>query len=198
MRSEEPLKEERRQNRLLGSQTDFLEAGAMNDSMRRGGGDSAGDPGWVALWWAGSGAPASASPNDAMVGDDRGGAEERCRGERCALEARIAVRKGRVDLRASRRRSGRDGISARVPAGAGDRRCVRGGERGDDAFHGTRLGIFPESRARNAVPKIDAEYQQELQGIVEGLRAGSGRSWMWTTSWRSMRLKSCRIITCPG
>jgi len=36
-------------------------------------------------------------------------------------------------------------------------------------------------------PKIDAEYQQELQGIVEGLRGQNGvQSWMWTTSWRSM------------
>src|SRR5260370_19460863 len=67
MRSEEPLKEERRQNRLLGSQTEFLEAGAMNDSMRRAAAILLVMLGGVALWWAGSGAPASASPNDAMV-----------------------------------------------------------------------------------------------------------------------------------
>jgi len=44
----------------------------------------------------------------------------------------------------------------------------RGSERGDDALDETRLGVFPEGGEGNAVAEHRFEYQQELEGIVEG------------------------------
>src|ERR1700730_18168002 len=63
MRGEEPLKEEARQKSHGGSQTVFLEAGAMSDSKRRAAAILLVILEGVALWWSGSGAPASASAN---------------------------------------------------------------------------------------------------------------------------------------
>src|SRR6266481_85396 len=173
MRSEEPLKEERRQNRLLGSQTDFLEAGAMNDSMRRAAAILLVILGGVALWWAGSGAPASASPNDAMVATIEA-ARERAAASDARLKPASRFEKGGwiyVHLEGD-------------PGAMGYQHGYLLAPEIEDAFAAVSAGMmhsterdwafFRKAAHEMLWPKIDAEYQQELQGIVEGLRAGSG------------------------
>src|ERR1700731_284162 len=173
MRGEEPLKEERRQNRLLGSQTDFLEAGAMNDSMRRAAAILLVILGGVALWWAGSGAPASASANDVMAATITA-ARERAAANDARLKPASRFEEGGwiyVHLEGD-------------PGAMGYQHGYLLGPEIEDAFAAVSAGMmhsterdwafFRKAAHEMLWPKIDAEYQQELQGIVEGLRARSG------------------------
>src|SRR5216684_2011804 len=145
----------------------------MNDSMRRASAILLVILGGAAVWWAGSGAPASASANDAMV-------------------ATIAAARDRAAANDPRLKP-----ASRFEEGGwiyvhleGDPRAV-GFQHGyllgpeiEDGFAAVSAGMmhatlrdweFFRKAAREMLwPKIDAEYQQELQGIVEGLRARTG------------------------
>src|SRR3989454_12800646 len=129
--------------------------------------------GGAALWWAGNGAPASASANEAMV-------------------ATIAAARERAAANDSRLKG-----SSRFEEGGwiyvhleGDPGAV-GYQHGyllapeiEDGFAAVSAGMmhsterdwefFRKAAHEMLWPKIDAEYQQELQGIVDGLRARTG------------------------
>src|SRR5260370_14513460 len=145
----------------------------MNDSMRRGAAILLVILGGAALWPAGSGAPASASANDAMV-------------------ATIAAAREHAALSDPRLKG-----AWRVDEGGWIYVHLEGGPRAmgyqhgyllapeiEDAFAAVSAGMMESTERdweffRKAAhemlwPKIDAEYQQELQGIVEGLRARTG------------------------
>ncbi len=91
----------------------------MNDSMRRGAAVLLVILGGAALWPAGNGAPASASANDAMVATITAAREHAA-----ANDPRLKP--------ASRFEQG-----GWIYVHLGNRRRVRGGERGNDAFHAT-------------------------------------------------------------
>src|SRR5882757_9792169 len=148
------------------------EADAMNDSMRRTAAMLILITGAVALWWAGSGTP-SVSANDAMV-------------------ATIAAAREHAAANDPRLKGG-----SRFEEGGwiyvhleGDPGTV-GFQHGyllapeiEDGFAAVSAGMMHSAQReweffRKAAhemlwPKIDAEYQQELEGIVEGLRARTG------------------------
>ena len=120
----------------------------MNDSMSRVAAVLLVILGGAALWWADSGAAASASANDAMV-------------------ATIAARE-----RAAANDSRLKGASCFEQGG-----WIYVHLEGHPGAMGYQHGylLAPEIEdAFAAVSAIDTEYQQELQGIVEGLRARTG------------------------
>src|SRR6266849_1105935 len=145
----------------------------MNDSMRRAAAILLVLLGGVALWWAGSGAPASASPNDAMVATI-----EAARERAAASDARLKP--------ASRFEQG-GWIYVHLegdPGTMGYQHGYRRAPESEDAVAAVSAGMahsterdwkfFRKAAHEMLWPKIDAEYQQELQGIVEGLRARTG------------------------
>src|SRR5947209_2893954 len=142
----------------------------MKDSMRRAAAILLVMLGGAALWWAGDGTKSSAAANDAMA-------------------ATIAVARERAAAGDPRLKGG-----SRFEEGGwiyvhleGDPEAI-GYQHGyllapeiEDAFAAVSVGMMRSTKRdweffRKAAhemlgPKIDAEYQQELQGIVEGLRA---------------------------
>src|ERR1700676_3253241 len=145
----------------------------MNDSMRRAAAILLVILGGVALWWAGSGAPASASANDVMVATI------------AAARERAAENDARLKP-ASRFEAG-GWIYVHLegdPGAIGYQHGYLLGPEIEDAFAAVSAGMmhsterdwefFRKAEHDMLWPKIDAEYQQELQGIVEGLRAPTG------------------------
>ena len=145
----------------------------MNDSMRRAAAILLVILGAVALWWAGSGTPASASANDAMVAT--------IAAQRALAEANDARLKP-----ASRFEKG-GWIYVHLEGDPGTMGYQHGyllAPEIEDAFAAVSAGMmhsterdwefFRKAAHEMLWPKIDAEYQQELQGIVEGLRARTG------------------------
>jgi len=145
----------------------------MNDAMRRAGAILLVMVGGAAPWWAGNGGPASASANDAMV-------------------ATIAVARERAaanDPRlkpASRFEEG-GWIYVHLEGGPGAMGYQHGyllGQEIEDGFAAVSAGMthstkrdwefFRKAAKEMLWPNIDSEYQQELEGIVEGLRARTG------------------------
>src|SRR6266568_8673566 len=142
----------------------------MNDSMRRVAAILLVIVGGATPWWAGSGAAASASANDAMV----------------ATIAAARERAGANDPRLKGAWRFEDGGWIYVhlegdPGAMGYQHGYLLAPEIEDAFAAVSAGMmhsterdweFFRKAAREMLwPKIDAEYQQELQGIVEGLRA---------------------------
>src|SRR6059036_966530 len=145
----------------------------MKDSMRRAAAILLVMLGGAALWWAGDGTKSSAAANDAMA-------------------ATIAVARERAAAGDPRLKGG-----SRFEEGGwvyvhleGDPEAI-GYQHGyllapeiEDAFAAVSAGMtrsterdwaFFRKAAREMLwPKIDAEYQQELQGITAGLRARTG------------------------
>src|SRR2546421_10501926 len=145
----------------------------MNDLMRRAGAILLVILGGAALWWAGSGAAASASANDAMVATI------------AAAREHAAANDPRLK-RASRFEEG-GWIYAHLEGDPG----AMGYQHGyllapeiEDAFGAVSAGMmhsterdwefFRKAAHEMLWPKIEAEYQHELQGIVDGLRARLG------------------------
>jgi len=145
----------------------------MNDAMRRAGAILLVMVGGAAPWWAGNGGPASASANDAMV-------------------ATIAVARERAaanDPRlkpASRFEEG-GWIYVHLEGGPGAMGYQHGyllGQEIEDGFAAVSAGMthstkrdwefFRKAAKEMLWPNIDSEYQQELEGIVEGLRGRTG------------------------
>src|SRR5216110_1937640 len=115
----------------------------MNDSMRRVAAVLLVILGGAALWWADSGAAASASANDAMV-------------------ATIAAARERAAANDSRLKG-----ASRFEQGGWIYVHLEGPPGAMGYQHGYLLAPEIED-AFAAVSAIDTEYQQELQGIVEG------------------------------
>src|SRR5260370_21608128 len=145
----------------------------MNDSMRRAAAILLVILGGVALWWAESGAPASASPHDAMVATIAA-ARERAAANDARLKPASRFEEGGwiyVHLEGD-------------PSTVGYQHGYLLAPEIEDAFaavsagmtHSTERdwGFFRKAAHEMLWPKSDVEYQQELQGIVEGLRAHSG------------------------
>jgi Phospholipase B len=77
-----------------------------------------------------------------------------------------------MDVRSLGRLTRRYRLSAWVFAGAGDRRCIREAIKLYDLHSTQRDWEFFRTTARQMLwPHIDAEYQQELQGIADGVKA---------------------------
>jgi hypothetical protein len=145
----------------------------MNDSMRRAAAILLVILGGAALWWAGNGAAASASANDAMVATIAA-ARERAAANDPRLQGASRFEEGGwiyVHLEGDPDAIGyqhgyllapeiEDGLAA-VSAGM---------------MYSTKRNweFFRKATHEMLWPRIDAEYQQELQGIVEGLRARTG------------------------
>src|ERR1700704_536649 len=129
--------------------------------------------GGVALWWAESGAPASASAHDAMVATI------------AAARESAAASGGRLK-RASRFEEG-GWIYVHLEGDPGEMGYQHGyllAPEIEDGFAAVSAGMMHSTKrdwdffrkaARDMLwPRIDDEYQQELQGIVKGLRARTG------------------------
>src|SRR5260370_42138356 len=145
----------------------------MNDSIRRAAAILLVMLGGAALWWVGKGAPAPASANDAMVA-----AIAAAREQAAANDPRL---KGASRFEAG----GWDYVHLEGDPGAVGyqhgfllARGIVGGFAAVSAgmMHATQRDweFFRKAAHEMLWPKIDAEYQQELQGIVEGLRARTG------------------------
>jgi hypothetical protein len=145
----------------------------MNDSMRRAAAILLVILGGVALWWAESGAPASASAHDAMVAT-MAAARERAAANDARLKPASRFEEGGwiyVHLEGD-------------PGAMGYQHGYLLAPEIEDAFAAVSAGMMRSTKrdweffrkaAREMLwPKIDAEYQQELQGIVEGLHARTG------------------------
>src|SRR5260370_1584699 len=152
---------------------DVREAGAMNDSMRRAAAFLLVILGAAALWRGGSGAPASASANDAMVATI------------AAARERAAANDPRLKPASRYEEGGWIYIHLEGDPGAmGYQHGYLLATEIEDGFAAVSAGMmhsternseFFRKAAREMLwPKIDAEYQQELRGIVEGLRARTG------------------------
>src|SRR5260370_17616551 len=145
----------------------------MNDSMRRASAILLVILGGAALWWAGIGAQASGSADGAMVAKIAA-ARDRAAANDPRLKPAWRFEEGGwiyVHLEGDPGAMGyqhgyllgpeiEDGFAA-VSAG-----MTRSTERD--------WGFFRKAAKEMLWPKIDAEYQQELEGIVEGLRARTG------------------------
>src|SRR5260370_9155520 len=152
---------------------DVREAGAMNDSMRRAAAFLLVILGAAALWRGGSGAPASASANDAMVATI------------AAARERAAATEPRLRPESRYEEGGWIYIQLEGDPGAmGYQHGYLLATEIEDGFAAVSAGMmhsaernweFFRKAAREMLwPKIDAEYQQELRGIVDDLRAGPG------------------------
>src|SRR5260370_16630998 len=145
----------------------------MNDSMRRASAILLGIVGGGARWGGGKGAQGSASANEAM-GATIAAARDRAAANDPRLKPAWRFEEGGwiyVHLEGDPGAMGyqhgyllgpeiEDGFAA-VSAG-----MTRSTERD--------WGFFRKAAKEMLWPKIDAEYQQELEGIVEGLRARTG------------------------
>src|ERR1700674_4689031 len=145
----------------------------MKDSMRRAAAILLVILGGVALWWAESGAPATASANDAMVATI------------AAARERAAANDARLKPASRFQQGGWIFVHLEGDPGAmGYQHGYLLGPEIEDGFAAVSAGMMHSTqrdweffrRAAHEMlwPKIDAEYQQELQGIVEGLRARTG------------------------
>src|ERR1700674_3025538 len=145
----------------------------MKDSMRRAAAILLVILGGVALWWAESGAPATASANDAMVATI------------AAARERAAANDARLKPASRFEQGGWIFVHLEGDPGAmGYQHGYLLGPEIEDGFAAVSAGMMHSTqrdweffrRAAHEMlwPKIDAEYQQELQGIVEGLRARTG------------------------
>src|SRR6266851_8901019 len=145
----------------------------MNNSTRRAAAILLVILGGAALWWAGKGAQASASANDAMVATI------------AAARERAAANDPR--LKPASRFEGGGWIYVHLEGQPGEMGYQHGyllGPEIEDGFaavsagmmHSTERdwGFFRKAAQEMLWPRIDVEYQQELEGIVEGLRARSG------------------------
>jgi hypothetical protein len=145
----------------------------MKDSIRRVGAILLVIVGVAAPWWAGSRAPASASANDALVAAITA-ARERAAANDPRLKGAWRFEEGGwiyMHLKGD-------------PGAMGYQHGYLLAPEIEDAFaavsagmtHSTERdwGFFRKAAHEMLWPKIDTEYQQELQGIVEGLRAHSG------------------------
>src|SRR6266705_1995225 len=145
----------------------------MNDSMRRVAAILRVIVGGAAPWWAGSGAPASAWANDAVVATI------------AAARDRAATNDPR--LKGAWRFEEGGWIYVHLEGDPGAMGYQHGyllGPEIEDGFAAVSAGMthsterdwefFRKAAHEMLWPKIDAEYQQELQGIVEGLRARTG------------------------
>lgn len=143
------------------------------DAMRRAGAVLLLIAGGAALWWAGRGAAASASANDAMTATI------------AAARERAAANDPR--LKGAWRFEEGGWIYVHVegdPEALGYQHGYLLAPEIEDAFaavsagmtHATERdwGFFRKAAHEMLWPKIDAEYQQELEGIVSGLRARTG------------------------
>src|SRR5256884_1758649 len=145
----------------------------MNDSMRRAAAILLVILGGVALWWAESGAPASASANDAMVATIAA-AQERAAANDVRLKPASRFEEGGwiyVHLEGDPGAMGYQHGYLLAPEIEDAFAAVSGEMR-----HSTKRDWEFFRKAANEMlwPKIDVEYQQELRGIVEGLRARTG------------------------
>jgi len=145
----------------------------MNDSMRRVAAVLLVILGGAALWWADSGAAASASANDAMVATI------------AAARERAAANDSRLKGASRFEQGGWIYVHLEGHPGAmGYQHGYLLAPEIEDAFAAVSAGMMHSTerdweffrRAAHEMlwPKIDTEYQQELQGIVEGLRARTG------------------------
>ena len=143
------------------------------DSIRRTGAILLVILGGTSLWWAGNGAPASASANDVMVATIAA-ARERAAANDPRLKGASRFEEGGwiyVHLEGD-------------PGAVGYQHGYLLAQEIEDGFaavsagmmHGTERDweFFRKAAHEMLWPKIDAEYQQELQGIVDGLRARTG------------------------
>src|SRR5260370_21068441 len=147
----------------------------MNDSIRRAAAILLVMLGGAALWWVGNRAPASASANDAMVA-----AIAAAREQAAANDPRL---KG-----ASRFEAG-GWIYVHLegdPGAVGYQHGYLLAPEIEDGFAAVSAGMmhatqrewefFRKAAHQMLGPKIDAEYQQKLLGIVEGWRWRTGAS----------------------
>ncbi len=145
----------------------------MNDWMRRAAAILPVILGGVALWWAESGTPATASANDAMVATI------------AAARERAAANDARLKSASRFELGGWIYVHLEGDPGAmGYQHGYLLAPEIEDAFAAVSAGMahsterdwkfFRKAAHEMLWPKIDAEYQQELQGIVEGLRARTG------------------------
>lgn len=145
----------------------------MNDPMRRATAILLLVLGGAALWWAGNGEPASASANDAMVATIAA-ARERAAANDPRLKGASRFEEGGwiyVHLEGE-------------PAAVGYQHGYLLAAEIEDGFAAVSAGMthstqrdwefFRKAAHEMLWPKIDSEFQQELQGIVEGLRARTG------------------------
>ncbi len=145
----------------------------MNDAMRRTAAIALLILGGAALWRAGNGTPASASANDAMVATIAA-ARERAAANDARLKPAWRFEEGGwiyVHLEGD-------------PGTVGYQHGYLLAPEIEDGFAAVSVGMMHSTKRdweffRKAAqemlwPKIDAEYQQELQGIVDGLRARTG------------------------
>jgi len=106
---------------------------------------------------------------------------------------------GRMDLRSP----GRDGVGNRLPAWVSaapeDCRCARGHQAVRYAPDAARLGIFSQDGARRCFGRtLDTEYQQELQGIADGVKAHGGDLDVYDIVALKCVRKKSRTTTCHG
>ncbi len=143
------------------------------DAVRRAGAIFLVIAGAAALWWAGSRATTSAAANDAMAATIAAARERAAAGD-ARLQGASRFEEGGwiyVHLEGD-------------PGAMGYQHGYLLAPEIEDAFAAVSAGMmhsterdwqFFRKAAREMLwPKIDAEYQQELQGIVEGLRARTG------------------------
>jgi len=145
----------------------------MNDSMRRAAAILLVILGGTALWWAGSGAASSASANDAMVATIAA-ARERAAANDPRLKGASRFEEGGwiyVHLEGDPGAMGYQHGYLLAPEIADAFGAVSAG-----MMHSTERDweFFRKAAHEMLWPKIDAEYQHELQGIVDGLRARMG------------------------
>src|SRR6266567_8647910 len=142
----------------------------MNDSIRRVAAILLVILGAGALWWTGRAAPATASVNDAMVATIAA-ARERAAANDSRLKSAWRFEEGGwiyVHLEGD-------------PGAMGYQHGYLLGPEIEDGFAAVSAGMthsterdwefFRKAAHEMLWPKIDAEYQQELQGIIDGLRA---------------------------
>src|SRR5258708_36800376 len=140
------------------------------DSMRRAGAILLVILGGAALWWTRNGAPASASANDAMVGTSAA-ARERAAADDSRLKGALRFEEGGwiyVHLEGD-------------PGAVGYQHGYLLAPEIEDGFAAVSAGMthaterdwefFRKAAHEMLWPKIDAEYQQELQGITHGRTA---------------------------
>src|SRR5260370_16228628 len=145
----------------------------MNDAMGRTAASALLILGGAALWRAGNGTPASASANDAMVATIAA-ARERAAANDPRLKPAWRFEEGGwiyVHLVGDPGTVGYQHGYLLAPEIEDGFAAVSAG-----MMHSTKRDweFFRKAAREMLWPKIDAEYQQELQGIVDGLRARTG------------------------
>src|SRR6266851_3686108 len=142
----------------------------MNDSMRRGAAILLVILGGAALWSAGSGAPASASANDAMVAPITAAREHAAANDPRLKPASRFDQGGWIYVHLEG-----------DPSAVGYQHGYLLAPEIEDGFAAVSAGMmhstqrdweFFRKAAREMLwPHIDVEYQQELQGIADGVKA---------------------------